>query len=69
MFESYNFQKITPEDIEKRTEAIISEQRDIYDGIGKISLESVSYDNVIKVRYKGNNIYKMMINFFFSFQG
>ena len=46
---SYDFRKLSPEYIEKETDALISEQKKLYDEVGNLSLENVSYENVIKV--------------------
>lgn len=45
----YDFRKITPEYIEKETDALIDKQRAVYDTVGSLPLDQVTYDNVIKV--------------------
>lgn len=45
----YDFRKVSPEDIEKQTDVLIAKQRTSYDNIGSLSLDKVSYENVIKV--------------------
>ncbi|XP_047472872.1 thimet oligopeptidase-like [Penaeus chinensis] len=44
----YDFRRVTPDDIEKQTDALISQQRASYDAVGSLPLDTVSYDNVIK---------------------
>lgn len=46
----YDFRKVTPDDIEKQTDALILRQRTAYDSIGLSPLDKVTYENVIKVR-------------------
>lgn len=46
----YDFRKITPEYIEKETDALINKQRAVFDTVGSLPLDQVTYDNVIKVR-------------------
>ncbi|XP_069947514.1 thimet oligopeptidase isoform X2 [Cherax quadricarinatus] len=45
----YDFRKVTPEDIEKQTDALILAQRAAYDSIGLLPLDKVTYENVIKL--------------------
>ncbi|XP_071545618.1 thimet oligopeptidase-like [Panulirus ornatus] len=44
----YDFRKVTPDDIEKQTDALIHRQRTAYDSIGSTPLDKVTYENVIK---------------------
>nr|XP_045605809.1 thimet oligopeptidase-like [Procambarus clarkii] len=44
----YDFQRVTPEDIEKDTEKLILRQRTAYDNIASLPLDKVTYENVIK---------------------
>ncbi|XP_045134136.1 thimet oligopeptidase-like [Portunus trituberculatus] len=44
----FDFRKITPEDIEKQTDALIAKQRSAYNSVGSLSLTQVTYENVIK---------------------
>ncbi|KAK3878955.1 hypothetical protein Pcinc_016441 [Petrolisthes cinctipes] len=44
----YDFRKINPEYIEKETDVLISKQRAVYDTVGSLPLDHVSYENVIK---------------------
>ena len=40
---------LTVKDIETETDRLIKESKNVYDGIGKLSLEEANYDNVVKV--------------------
>ncbi|KAK8402429.1 hypothetical protein O3P69_000679 [Scylla paramamosain] len=44
----FDFRKITPEDIEKQTDALIAKQRSAYNSVGSLPLTRVTYENVIK---------------------
>lgn len=44
----FDFRKITPEDIEKQTDALIAKQRSAYNRVGSLPLVQVTYENVIK---------------------
>lgn len=48
----FDFRKITPEDIDKQTDALIAKQRSAYNSVGSLPLGQVTYENVIKVRGK-----------------
>ncbi|XP_066989642.1 thimet oligopeptidase-like isoform X2 [Macrobrachium rosenbergii] len=44
----YDFRRATPEGIIKETDALIAQQRAVYDQIAELPIEKVTYDNVIK---------------------
>ncbi|XP_068207968.1 thimet oligopeptidase-like isoform X1 [Palaemon carinicauda] len=44
----YDFRRATPEGIIKDTDALITQQRAVYDQIAELPIENVTYDNVIK---------------------
>lgn len=48
----FDFRKITPEELDKQTDALIAKQRAAYNSVGSLPLDQVKYDNVIKVRMK-----------------
>ncbi|XP_076029322.1 thimet oligopeptidase-like isoform X2 [Oratosquilla oratoria] len=48
VYGSFDFRKVTPEELEKQVDALIEEQRGAYDEIAALNLDEVNYDNCIK---------------------
>ena len=42
---------LTCEDIVKQTNELMAESKAVYDAVGSVKEEAVSFDNVVKVRY------------------
>ena len=49
MFERFNYRKVTAAEIKSGAEALIDQQKALYDRISAVPLAQVTYDTVIKV--------------------